>query len=279
MNKTRKILIGVLVLLLGMNFLIVNIVSGESIQRPVVYSYYWPISNDQKDLLNWNMETPTIIDVKWQDNPEWLEAKVYWEKNGKTILYRVNPFKDIKNEDEMYAYFVKNLESSKGIAVDEIVTQNLTKIQAEMFINVLRRVRESYPDRIIAVWCSGDWNAGNSFVLEAIRNYADMFIPELYIPQRTAERRGLGGFKRYINTVEKLVPGITKKTIMGIGVHTKMANDPSQSFRDHVSAQITLLGTDPFFSTILGVALYAPVYLSTDDQKWIDSIIKKYFNM
>jgi hypothetical protein len=277
MTKTKKLLAIAVGLCLSMIFG-VSTALGGSIQKPVIFSYYWPIGEGQKNLLNWNMDSPTIIDIPWQDSPEWLEAKVYWEKREKTVLYRVYPFRGIKTEDEMHDRFYKNLENSKGIAIDEIVTHSLSKKQAEMFINVLRKVRHAYPDRIIAVWCSGDWNEENSFVLEAIRDYADMFLPELYISQKAAESKGLGEFKHYLKAVEDLVPRITEKTVMGLGMHPMMADDPSQSFRDHLSSQIVLLGTDPFFKSLFGIALYAPVYLPADDQKWIDSLIKKHFS-
>jgi hypothetical protein len=91
------------------------------IQKPVIYSYYWSISKGQKDLLNLNMKMPAITDIPWQDNPKWLEAKVYWKKRGKTILHRVYPFWGIKTEKNMYELFAKNLEKSKGIPIDEIV--------------------------------------------------------------------------------------------------------------------------------------------------------------
>jgi hypothetical protein len=250
---------------------------GASIPRPVVYSYYWPISKGQKDLIKWNMETPAFIDVPPQDSPKWLEAKAYWEKRGKTVLSRVYPFKRIMTEDEMYGLFAKNLEKSKGIAIDEIVAGHLTQGQAIMFVNAMKRIRRAYPDSIIAVWCGGTWDSGNAFVLEAIRDYADMFLPELYISQTGANKKGFGKFKSYLTSVETLAPGIMGKTLVGVGLHPRMANDPSQSFRDHLSAQITLLGTDPFFRGILGIALYAPVYLPAGDQEWIDGVLKKYF--
>lgn len=280
MNQARKhffiIVILFLCMVLGSSF-----VYGSSIRKPVIYSYYWPISDGQHDLLNWNMETPNIIDIPRLDNPKWLEAKLYWEKRGKTILYRVNPFgnrnKWFKTDDEMYGYFAKNMEESKGIAVDEIITHKLTKAQADMFINVLKRVRLAYPTKIIAVWCSGNWTTENSFVLKAIGDYADMVLPELYISQRAAAGAGFGIFKDYLKNLEKLVPGISKKTVVGIGMFPKMISAPS-NFVDHLSAQIKLLGTDPAFKSILGIALYAPVYLTAEDQQKIDSVIKEYFS-
>jgi hypothetical protein len=65
---------------------------------------------------------------------------------------------------------------------------------------------------------------------------------------------------------------------MGLGMHHKMVNDSSHNFREHLSAQIELFGIDPFFRGILGIALYVPVYLSFEDQKLIDGILKKYFS-
>ncbi|SEM04905.1 hypothetical protein SAMN04489760_10363 [Syntrophus gentianae] len=278
MSKTEK-LITVAVALWICIVLAGSPAFGKTIQKPVVYSYYWPIGEGQKDLLKWNMESPNVIDVVWQDTPQWLEAKAYWEKRGKTILYRVRHFREINTEEEMYDAFKRYMENSKGIAIDEIVTHKLPKERAKMFTNALRRIRAAYPDKIIAVWCSGNWDTDNSFVLKAIRDYADMFLPEIYIPQRTAERKGLGEFKRYLKDAEELAPGITKKTVVGIGLHAKMANDtsPSQSFSEHISAQIALLGTEPFFRNILGVALYAPVYMPAQDQKAVDGALKKYF--
>ncbi|SPD74601.1 hypothetical protein PITCH_A270007 [uncultured Desulfobacterium sp.] len=277
MSNTRNFLSIANVLYLCMAFGL-SPVFGGSIKQPVIYSYYWPIGKAQEDLLRWNMETPTVIDIPWQDIPKWREAKIYWEKRGRALLYRVYPFKGVKTEDEMYELFIKNLEKSKGIAIDEIITNKLSNEQAEMFINVLKRVRKAYPEKIVAVWCSGNWDMANSLVLKTIRDYADMFLPELYISQKTAKESGLGKFKLYLKNAETLAPGITKKTVVGLGMFPEMIDDPSQRFRDHLSAQIELLGTDPFFGSVLGIALCAPVYLQAEDQQWLDGILKKYFS-
>jgi hypothetical protein len=229
-------------------------------------------------MLMWNMDTPTIIDVPpHEDSPKWMEARDYWEKKGKIVLNRVNPFKDIETEDEMYKLFTQNLEKSKGIAISEI-TSKVTKQRAEIFIGVLVRIRQAYPDKIIAVWWAGDWNTKNAYILRAIRDYADIYLPEIYISQSAAASKGFGRFKTHIATAEALAPGIAKKTIIGIGVHRKMADDPSSNFNDHISAQIKLLGSDPVFKTTMGIALYTPVDLSVESKKRIDGILKKYFS-
>ena len=250
---------------------------AASIQKPVIYSYYWPIDKGQKDLLNWTMETPSIVDIPPQSVQKWLDAEAYWAKKGKIILYRVHPFRGINTEHEMYKLFAKNMEKATGIAIDEIPTKMTIK-QGKMFVNVLKRVRRDYPDRIIAVWSTRFWNSEKSFVLVAIRDYADMFIPQIYIAQRAAQKHGFGIFKRTLESVEAFAPGITPKTIAGLGVHSAMADNPSENFGDHLSAQIRFLRTDPFFNDIMGIAIYAPVYLSVEDQKRIDSELKKYFS-
>ena len=76
----------------------------------------------------------------------------------------------------------------------------------------------------------------------------------------------------------KHAPGISTKTVVGLGAYPKMADDPAQNFYDHLTAQIRLLGKDSTFHTILGIAIYKPVYLSAEDQKKIDGEIKKYFS-
>lgn len=282
MNQARKFLFIIVILFLCM-VLGSSFVYGSPIRKPVIYSYYWPVAKGQKDLLQWHMITPTIIDVPWQDNnPKWQEARVYWEKKDKTILHRIKPFTDrvkwFKTDDEMYTHFSKNIEKAKGIAIDELVLKTLTKKGGARFVNVLKRTRSAYPDKIIAVWCAGDWRPENAFVLRAIRDYADILLSESYISQKDAAKNGIGKFKLYVTYAEALAPGITKKLVMGLGMYPKMKDDPSKSFTDHLAAQITLLGTDPLFKDILGIALYAPVYNTAEDQKRIDTVINKYFN-
>jgi len=277
MEKVRMISRIVVSIFICIIFLEVS-VSGVLIQKPVIYSFYWPIvKGPEQNMLIWNMETPTIIDVPpHEDNLKWLEAREYWEKKGKIVLNRVNPFKGIENENDMYKLFDQNMKKSRGIGISEI-TSKVTKKQAEMFINVLKRIRQVYPEKIIAVWWAGDWNAKNAYILNAIKDYADMYIPELYVSQSVAARRGFGRFRSHIETAEMFVPDITKKTVIGIGMHPKMADDPTRNFGDHLSAQIKLLGTDPIFKNILGIALFTPVDLTVEDQKRIDHDLKRYF--
>jgi hypothetical protein len=271
-----------LFLLAASLFLLATIVDGSvvpaSAEGRVIYSYYWPIAEGQNDLLHWNMETPDIVDVTWQSSDRnWQRAKEYWEKRGKSILYRVQPFTGAETGNEMYDRFAKNLKQFKGISVDEIVTHELTREQAETFNGILIKLRRAYPDKMIAIWISGYWTKENVFLLETIRDYADMVLPEIYVAQSTAKSEGLSYFIRYLRHLENCAPGITAKTVMGIGMYQKLADGGSQSFRDHLAAQILLLCTDPLFAKIKGIALYAPVYLSAQDQQWLDDVLKKHF--
>lgn len=266
-------------LLLVAFFMITTPAVAGPIHRPVIFSYYWPISQEGGNPLIWNMESPNFIDIPFLKDGKWKEAEAYWDKHGKTILYRVYPFRTAKSEKELFDLFSKRLDQTKGISVDEIVTHRLTPERSEIFVNVLKKVRKKYPNKIIAVWCRGNWNNSNAFVLEAIRDYADMYLPELYISQRVGNRKGLSRFKTHVKNCEQLAPGISEMTVVGIGVYPKMADDPESDFGDHIIEQIRLLGMDPFFKITLGVALYAPVYLSSENQKRIDAVIKKYFRV
>lgn len=281
MKKNKKITSIIISLGLCMVF-IGSPAFSESIKKPVIFSYHWPISKGQTDLQNWNMEMPNVIDVRCKTSER--DAKLYWKNKGKIILCRVALYKDVhtkedfNTENEMYEVFAKTIEISDGISIDEVAPKKLTKKKAEMFVSVLKKIRRSYPDKIISVWCYGDWDAEYAFVLKAIRDYADLFLPELYISQISAKKRGFIKFKNYITATEELAPGIKKKTVVGLGMYSKMNNDPSQSFQDHLSAQIKLLGTDPFFRDTLGIALYSPSKYSAEDQKRIDGVLKKYFS-
>jgi len=275
MSKTISIIISIIVLCICLAY--PRPVFSSSFQKPVIYSYFWPVVKGELDLLNWNMQTPTIIDVPPAPmNPQWVEAKKHWESKGKIILHRVYPFKVIMTENEMYSMYEKNIENSQGIAIDEI-TSKISTDQGAMFVNVLKKIRKTYPEKIMAVWWAGGWTKKNAYLLIAIRDYADIYLPQLYVSQRATGRRDIKRFRYHLESAEAFAPGITKKMVVGLGMYPKMADDPAKNFVDHISEQIKLLGTDPLFENILGIALYAPVYNTAEDQKQIDLVIKKYF--
>ena len=80
-----------------------------------------------------------------------------------------------------------------------------------------------------------------------------------------------------VRELDVKVPGILKKTIIGIGLYPKLDNDRDVIFREHVLSQIRHVRTDSFLNKTPGIALYAPVYLSPKDQKWLDSVLMEYF--
>jgi len=210
----------------------------------------------------------------------WLAAREYWEKKGKKILSHVKllPQTNI-TEDEIFNILSKKLDTSNGIGIDEVNLGRWDRNQGKIFVNVLRKIRKRYPNKIIAVWCAGSWNKDNAYILVAIRDYADMYLPEIYISQSYARKHGLSRFRNRVMNDEAIAPGITKKMIIGLGMYPAMADDLSENFIDHLSDQIKLLGTDPTFKDILGIALYSPRKYSSDVQKKIDNIIKDYFNL
>jgi hypothetical protein len=246
-------------------------------EYPLIISYYWPVEKGQNDFYKLNMEMPNVIDILSNESHGSRAVRKHWEKKGKILLNRVYPFRYHKNETEIYKYFAENMHQVRGISIDEILGNKLQHKNAKILMNVIKKLRINFPDKIIAVWGSSIWKDKNIPLLEAIRDYADIFIPEFYISEKAARNKGLVMVNDRVRKLDVKVPGILKKTVIGIGLYPKMDNDRNVIFREHVLSQIRHLRTDSFLNKFPGIALYAPVYLSPEDQKWLDLVLMEYF--
>lgn len=244
---------------------------------PLIISYYWPVEKGQKDFYKLNMEMPNVIDILSSESHGSRAVRKHWGKKGKILLNRVYPFRCHKNETEIYKYFAENIHQAKGISIDEILGNKLTHKNSKILINVIKKLRINFPDKIIAAWCSSIWKDENIPLLEAIRDYTDIFIPEIYISEKATRSKGLFIVNDRVRQLDVKVPGILKKTVVGIGLYPKMDNDRNVIFREHVLSQIRYLRKDSFLKKLPGIALYAPVYLSPEDQKWLDLVLMEYF--
>jgi hypothetical protein len=246
-------------------------------EYPLIISYYWPVEKGQKDFYKLNMEMPNVIDILSNESHGSRDVRKHWKKKGKILLNRVYPFRYHKNETEIYKYFAENMHQVRGISIDEILGNRLTHKNAKILINVIKKLRINFPDKIIVAWGSSIWKDKIIPLLEAIRDYTDIFIPEIYISEKIARNMGLGMVNDRVRQLDVKVPGILKKTVVGIGLYPKMDNDRNVIFREHVLSQIRHLRTDSFLNKLPGIALYAPVYLSPEDQKWLDLVLMEYF--
>lgn len=244
---------------------------------PLIISYYWPVEKGQKHFYKLNMEMPNVIDILSNESHGSKAVRKHWEKKGKILLNRVYPFRYHKDETEIYKYFAENMHQVRGISIDEILGNRLTHKNAKILINVIKKLRINFPDKIIVVWGSSIWKDKNIPLLETIRDYTDIFIPEIYLSEKAARSKGLVMVNDRVRELDVKVPGILKKTIIGIGLYPKLDNDRDVIFREHVLSQIRHVRTDSFLNKTPGIALYAPVYLSPKDQKWLDSVLMEYF--
>jgi len=245
-------------------------------KRPIIFSYSWPME-EGGDKMKLVMNSPNVIDIPYYDHPKQIDAINYWQTKGKIILARVKPFQEYKSEQDIYNYFEKYIKMAQGISIDEIKWK-ITSEESQIMLNVLKNIRKAYPDKIITVWSKDEWYDSDIMLLRAIENYADIFIPEMYISESRAKKYGFGRFKKSIGKLQKQMPGILEKTLIGISVHPDMNNQPDIDFGTHIIKQIQLIKTDPLLRKVRGIAIYAPVYLSAEDQARIDMVIKKYFS-
>lgn len=243
-------------------------------KQPLIVSYFWPVEKESRDFYHLNMLTPNVIDIQAGEVHGDAKVRAYWTEKGKLLLNRVNPLKFKGGEEELYAYFATNMDKAKGISVDELLSGRTSQ---DKIINVLRRTKKAYPEKYIFIWGSPVWNESSIPLLRAIRDYGDVFMPELYISEADRLRHGLGIFNDRLHAMEAQAPGILKKTIIGIGVYPKMLATMQGSVREHVAAQIEYIKSDPFLSQFQGLAIYAPYYLSIEDQKYLDELIRRYY--
>jgi hypothetical protein len=244
----------------------------KPLPHPIILSYFWPVEKGSHDFHNWNMDTPNVIDILSDPEHGNEEVRQYWSNKGKILLNRVYPLKFKGQPGLLYDQFAENMKKADGVSVDELLDTGLSRSEIAAFIDVLRKVRENYPDKYIFVWGGAVWSDDGVALLRAIRDYADIFIPELYISEQAQGWSPI--IKARVEKMEKQAPGILRKTLFGMGIFGKMGNLGAQSFRDHMATQIRFFKTDPLLRELPGIAIIAPSYLPKEDQKYLDNLIK-----
>jgi hypothetical protein len=223
------------------------------------------------------MQTPNVIDILANASHGSQEVREYWTQKGKVLLNRVYPFRYFKDEDKIQEYFDQNIIHSRGISVDEILAHRYSKKQIAILANVFKRLRENHPDKLVFAWDASGWNDMNRELLISIGGNCDFIIEEIYISQAEAHIRGFRRFSEKVHAINNLFPGIKEKTILGIGVHEKMNNMKKLDFKQHIENQILEIKHNPLLAELPGIAVYAPVHLSVELQKFLDNLLRKYY--
>lgn len=249
---------------------------STAFETPVVLSYFWPAPNQRANPRELTMSTPNVIDILPGPSHGSPETRDLWRSRGKVLLNRVHPFRETFDPDKVYENFVVNMSSGAGISIDEILIHKYRPAVRELLSDSLERLRAQFPEQVIFAWDASRWDEKTAVYLRRIVEVVDAFAIEIYISKDDARRSGLAEFKTRLTEIESLAPGVRSKALIGIGAYRKMRDDETDDLGEHLAMQIRHIGCDPFFRGILGVAIYAPVYLSVEEQATLDAAIRKY---
>lgn len=252
--------------------------SHERLQanQPLIVSYYWPVVERDRDLKAHGMSTPNVIDVLASQGHGSKEVRDHWASRGKLLLHRVYPFKSRRSEEQLYEYFAENMRGAAGISIDEVIAHRLTPEQRSVLSRVLKRLRQDFPEKVVAVWDASRWTEGNASLLRALRDNADLLILEVYV--RDDEKpASFDVFRKRRENAEKLAPGVRRKILFGIGAHQKMRRRGQGNFAQHLAAQVKYVRALLLPSDLQGLAIYAPVYLDKSEQAVVDGAIRQAF--
>ncbi|MHB9031318.1 MAG: hypothetical protein ACYC9O_21320 [Candidatus Latescibacterota bacterium] len=305
-----------ILLLLAAFLCITGTVSAEkpTVRFPVIFSFDWPISgatsvNPEKplpaDLTRTDLKSVTMIDVgprKHSFPPSLYDTYDpalfrHWKKQGVLILRRGKTLRFSEDGQRAGFYTTEQLVEGwsrdleepgvDGIAIDEFYShdpfldfmKDFDPVLTRSWVRALKQIREKYPDKLIICWMWG-WGEQSGPILQAFREYADFFVPEIYIPEKDAAGFPNFPFSRFRESVdlfERLAPGISQKTIIGLGFHEKLYDtDPKIPYGEFMAAQLKTIMNDPVLRKLPGVAVYKPAALSPENLKRLDALLSEY---
>ncbi len=266
---------------------------------PVFFSYAWPIGPEtSRDFSRIDMPVITVIDagpdsvsypatIRKSYSPEILDR---WHREGKLLVRRCYDRKFGPDGKRVEATPVRELldmwshaldePGMDGIAIDEFIKDDPERIG--IWAEALREIRGKYPDKLIFCWIAGKGlNPAAAPLHAAIGKYADYCMPEIYYRESAAKGFPDFRFTRFneaVTALERNAPGISSKILMGIGVHESLYNDdPLIDYGVFLEAQIRYITGDPVLSRLPGLAFYAPMKLSMEHIRLLDSLVRKYY--
>jgi len=260
--------------------------SRPTLGAPIVLSYYWPVAHGGEfDSGRRALNAVTHIDVLAGHIQEDPRAYAYWRSRGVTILNRVYPFRvfdqrkgghvRLTTYEDIYANFERNIKTADGISVDELLGGGRGDVvdpeRRDIMIRLLRDIRRKYPEKLLVVWGSSEWARPNVPLLQAINRYCDFFVPQIYIPEREGRPDQFQRLGRDIDRLESQATGISKTTLIGLGLHEKMRSVGSTGFVNHIDDQLLHIFTDETLSKLPGVAFYAPNFVDHETILTLDA--------
>jgi hypothetical protein len=276
----------------------------EPLRRPVIFSYNHPWGSDKNPNSGWTdpwfmdfgkvrLSTANIVDHV--DPQEYAK----WRTPQRRILARVSvtakPWQDDKANDLIKAWDeALQGEGIDGFAMDEFCGSEMTPELMQVWITAIKEIRRRHPDKILAFWSDSGLGRISMFgkahqpLLEALRDYADFAMPEIYYSEKAApnfrtEADPFRVFREKVQEWEEQAPGLTPKILMGLGtVQTAdwgYDNLPEVDYAEFLSKQVEVCATDPVLKQMGGLALYAPGYLRPETLTKVNEAIIKYYGL
>jgi hypothetical protein len=264
---------------------------------PVIVSYGWPISGSgERDYYQLDMTTPNVIEIgpnatsypPAANRTYDKELLDYWHARGKRLVRRCYVTKfDEDGEKEGYCDAEELLTrwsaamdeyGIDGIAIDEFIKSRPDLVS--VWAAALRTLRERYPDKVILCWVAGEGIASQP-LLEAVRDYADFCMPEVYYSETQAEgfpEFEFTRFRKAVDMIESKAPGIARKTLIGLGAHQRLWDkDPEIDYKQFLAAQLKTIAEDEVLRKLPGIAIYAPYALDTATISYLDKAVQRYY--
>jgi len=271
---------------------------AKKLTPPVIFSYGWPISGDrEKDYYQLDMTTPNVIEIgpNAASYPpaatRGYDKKLldHWHAEGKLLVRRcyVTKFDEAGKKagfcdlQELLTRWSAAMEEYgiDGIGIDEFIKRRPELVTR--WTEALKTIRERYPDKLIFCWVTGEGFMSKP-MLEAIRDYADFCMPEIYYSEERAEGFPEFKFTRFRRTVDALeakAPGIGRKTLIGLGAHQRLWDkDPEIDYKRFLEAQIRTIAEDQLLRQLPGIAIYTPYALDTATISHLDAVLKRYYH-
>jgi hypothetical protein len=274
------------------------------LRRPVIFSYSHPWGSDKNPNEGWT--DPWFMDftrvrlstANLVDNAD-PKAYAAWRTPDRRILARVStwaaPWQDDKANDLIKAWDAAlSQDGIDGLAMDEFIGKDVTPELTEVWVTALKEVRRRHPDKVLAFWTDSGLGRLSMFgkahqrLLEALRDYADFAMPEIYYQEKSApdfrtNPAPFAVFREKVDEWEAQAPGITPKILMGLGTVQNADwgydNLPEVDYGEFLARQVEVCATDPVLRRMAGLALYAPGYLRPDTLTRVNDAIIKYYGL
>ena len=150
-----------------------------------------------------------------------------------------------------------------AIAIDELRNDGDDSVQSDRVVAALQQIRALYPDKLIfaaATWHLGSNPSAYLDQLNAVNDYVDMLMVEVYIREGNASYGWLAGHhEAYAPKLKAAVSGLLSKTVYGLYVPqgNYVADDTTTiGFWGHLDEQFHRIRNDPDASTMPGVMFW-----------------------